>query len=279
MNNHIISRRDFLLIAAKLMTLGLSSGCTSPIRTDGSQSERPETKEARMKLSLSTRVAESFTNKEKASLTITELIALAQLHGYEAICMRASQVGVHSSLERVRQISHQIQGAALNVSMVTGDFKVPMNNQFGPDGLRAITPYLNLAQSLGADLIRICMKKDDDIPWAQRASDEAIERGIRLAHQAHCASLFETIDHSLTVLKKVNRNNFGIIYEPANWMLAGENYGLETIKRLQPYIFNVYVQNHRLNPNGKARVTTWGRGEVKMVDAAKAPAKPIPKCW
>jgi len=34
-----------------------------------------------MKLSLSTRVAESFTNKEKASLTITELITLAQLHG------------------------------------------------------------------------------------------------------------------------------------------------------------------------------------------------------
>lgn len=71
-----------------------------------------------MKLSLSTRVAESFTNKEKTSLTITELITLAQLHGYEATCMRASQVGVHSSFERVQQISHQIQGTALNVSMV-----------------------------------------------------------------------------------------------------------------------------------------------------------------
>ena len=52
------------------------------------------------------------------------------------------------------------------------------------------------------------MKKDEDIPWAQKASDEARERGIRLAHQAHCASLFETVEGALRVLKAVRRSNW-----------------------------------------------------------------------
>ena len=37
-----------------------------------------------MKLSLSVRVAESFMDKEKATLTIDELITLAKNNGYEA---------------------------------------------------------------------------------------------------------------------------------------------------------------------------------------------------
>ena len=47
--------------------------------------------------------------------------------------------------------------------MVTGDLAVPRNNEHGPDGLRNITPYLDLCEAFGADLIRICMKKDEDI--------------------------------------------------------------------------------------------------------------------
>ena len=162
------------------------------------------------------------------------------------------------------EAAEKIGRNGLAVSMVTGDFAVPRNDEHGPDGLRNITPYLDLAETLGADLIRICMKKDEDIEWAQKASDEAAERNIRLAHQAHCASLFETVAGSERVLRAVGRTNFGIIYEPANWMAAGQNYGPETIKRLAAYIFNVYVQNHRLNPDGQATLTTWAKGRVPV---------------
>ena len=148
--------------------------------------------------------------------------------------------------------------------MVTGDFSVPRNDGHGPDGLRNITPFLDLSALLGSDLIRVCMKKEEDIPWAQRASDEAADREICLAHQSHCASLFETLEGSLTVLEKVNRPNFGIIYEPANWMVAGEDYGREAIRRLEPYLFNVYVQNHRLDPEGTVLMRTWKRGKVPV---------------
>jgi sugar phosphate isomerase/epimerase len=217
-----------------------------------------------MKLSLSVRVAEAFGSKEKSSMTIDELIALAKRHGYEALCMRGSQACVHSPAEKVRQMSAQIRAAGLAVSMVTGDFAVPRNDAHGPDGLRNITPYLDLAEAFGAELIRVCMKKDEDIPWAQKAADEAHQRGIRLAHQAHFASLFETVEGALRVLQAVDRPNFGIIYEPANWLICGQDYGPETIRKLKPYLFNVYVQNHRLRPGGEATLRTWTRGHVGL---------------
>jgi sugar phosphate isomerase/epimerase len=217
-----------------------------------------------MMLSLSARVAESFGSKEKTTMTLDELIRLARECGFAALCMRASQAGVHTPPDEVRALRGRIDAAGLRVSMVTGDFAVPSNDEHGPDCLRRIGPYLDLAQAFGADLIRVCMKQDEDIPWAQRAADAARERRIRLAHQSHCASLFETVEGSLRVLRAVGRENFGLIYEPANWLIAEEDYGRSTIRRLVPWLFNVYVQNHRLAPDGKASVKTWKRGPVRL---------------
>jgi sugar phosphate isomerase/epimerase len=217
-----------------------------------------------MRLSLSARVAESFENKEKSSLTIDQLIALAKSYGYAALCMRASQAGTHTVPALVKDIAGKISASGLRVSMITGDFAVPRNDDHGPDGLRNITPYLDLAETFGADLIRICMKKDEDVAWAKRASREAAKRQIRLAHQSHCSSLFETVDGSLKILERVDEPNFGLIYEPANWMISGVDYGAKAIHRLAKHIFNVYVQNHRLNPHGAGVIQTWVKGPVRV---------------
>lgn len=217
-----------------------------------------------MKLSLSVRVAESFSDKRNSTMNIDELIAMAKRYGYEALCMRASQLGTHTPADEIAAARAKIDAAGLNVSMVTGDFAVPSNNEEGPMLLRNITPYLDLAESLGSDLIRVCMKKEEDIPFAQASSDEAAERGIRLAHQSHCASLFETVEGSLSVLQQVGRPNFGIIYEPANWFVAGEEYGIDAIRKMEPYLFNFYIQNHRLTPDGVTDITTWKKGPVAV---------------
>ena len=214
-----------------------------------------------MKLSLSVRVAEN-ASKRDAIHTFVQLTELAANLGYEAMCMRASQIGIHSPLEQITAARKQTDSLNLKVSMITGDFPVPLNNDEGPNGLRNITPYLDLTELLGSNLIRIAMKIEADIAWAQRASDEAAERGIRLAHQSHTQSLFETVEGSIDVLKRVNRKNFGIIYEPANLDLCAQDYGIETLKKFSPYLFNIYLQNHIRRPEGKTRLLTWIQGEV-----------------
>ncbi|NKB68757.1 MAG: TIM barrel protein [Candidatus Latescibacteria bacterium] len=217
-----------------------------------------------MKLSLSVRVAEKFTDKRQRSMNLDQLAQLARQHRYHALCMRASQLGTHTPLDTVRGERATLNEQDLAVSMVTGDFPIPENTEEGTAALRNITPYLDLAQALGSDLLRICMKKEEDITWAQRAADEAAERGLRLAHQCHNASLFEQVEPSVEVLQRIGRNNFGIIYEPANLELCGEEYGRSAIERLAPYMFNVYLQNQRIEESGPDTMHTWSRGPINF---------------
>ena len=217
-----------------------------------------------MKLSVSMRVAEDMFDKRKAALSLEDMAQMANDSGFHAVCMRASQVGTQTPLEVVREKRQFLESLGLTVSMATGDFPIPENNERGPDALRNITPYLDLAEALDCDLLRICMKTDDDIVWAQRASDEAAERNIRLAHQSHHNSLFELAEGSVEVLRQVGRPNFGIIYEPANLELCGEDYGADTIRMFEPYLMNVYLQNQVIKRGGDTVVETWNAGRVEF---------------
>ncbi len=215
-----------------------------------------------MKLSLSTRVAESPGQKEIALVGLQDLVRMAVDAGYHALCMRASQVGIQHSQadqEAARQAT-----AGLAVSMVTGDFDIPVNNDRAQMALRDITPHLDLAENLGSDLIRIGMKAATDIEWARAASDEAAERGIRLAHQSHTCTLFETVEMSVEVLREVDRPNFGVIYEPANLLVCGQDYGKATLEALKPWLMNVYLQNMYVHEEGRQVIETWINGPVKF---------------
>ncbi len=213
-----------------------------------------------MKLSLSVRIAESDC-KTRLSVPVQELLRLAAAEGYSAVCMRASAGGIHSPVAQLQETAAAIRSFGLTVSMVTADFDVPLNNDQGPDSLRNIDPSLDVAEIFGASLVRVCLKSQDDIPYAQQAADRAALRGIRLAHQCHTTTLFETVDQCVNTLKAIDRPNFGIIYEPANLMLCGQSYGTETLRRLQPWLVNVYVQNHRLAADGPVSLETWCLGE------------------
>ncbi len=218
-----------------------------------------------MKLSLSVRVVEKFEAKREASMGLGELANLAAVHGYHAVCMRASQLGIQTPAATVRKEGEGLRRRGLAVSMVTGDFPIPENSdEEGPQALRNITPYLDLAAALETDLLRICMKRQEDITWAQRAADEADERGMRLAHQCHTRSLFEEVEAVLDVIGRVRRDNFGLIYEPANLELCGQPYGAEVIRAFAPHLFNVYLQNHRIHSGGDTVLTTWNHGPVQF---------------
>lgn len=217
-----------------------------------------------MKLSLSCRIAESFLSKEQASMSFEDLADLAASAGYDAICMRASQIGVQSSADEVRTARRILDERGLGVTMITGDFDIVYNNQRGPDCLCNITPYLDLAESLGAGMIRVCIKQMDDIPHVRSAADAAAERGIRIVHQCHVQSLFETLDEIEDRVREIDRPNFGIIFEAANLEQCGQGYGPSAIARLAPWVENVYLQNQRISPNGAIQLDTWCNGPVSI---------------
>jgi sugar phosphate isomerase/epimerase len=123
---------------------------------------------------------------------------------------------------------------------------------------------VQFATVLKAPLIRVALKTQADIAAAQQAADIAAASGIKLVHQCHTLSLFETVDGIVDTLQKIDRPNFGLIFEPANLELCGQSYGLSTLERLAPWIFNVYLQNQKLHDAGAVTLQTWCRGPVSF---------------
>jgi len=216
-----------------------------------------------MKISLSVRIVESPC-KTELFVSFEEIVSIAAETGYDAICMRASAGGVQTPVSQLLRMADVVHAAGLRVSMVTADFQVPLNKDDGPNSLRDIGPSLEVASALHCDLVRVCLKTPDDIPFARDAAERASNRGIRLAHQCHTSSLFEEVGPMLDVVQQIDRPNFGIIFEPANLMLCGQAYDKTALEALKPFLFNVYVQNHRLDTNGPETLPTYCRGDVRF---------------
>src|ERR1700721_912356 len=124
--------------------------------------------------------------------------------------MRASAGGGGPPREELARMHDQVERAGLVVSMVTADSDVPLNNEHGPDSLRNIGPSLDVAEAAG----------------------------VRVAHQCHTTTLFEEVEPSIALLERINRRNFGLIYEPINLLVCGQSYGLATLRKFGPYLMN-----------------------------------------
>ena len=127
-----------------------------------------------MKLSLSCRIAESSSRKDVAALPIEELAPLAATAGFSGLSMRASAVSINTSPDRVSAIHQLLDTNGLAASMVMGNVALAANNTEAPDCLRNITPHLNLAECLGANLVRVMIQQEDE------SLDQFTARELRL---------------------------------------------------------------------------------------------------
>ena len=205
----------------------------------------------RIKLSLSGRISEPIGEVTGLKpLTYDEFLHIAKSTGYDAICIRPLQCSISTPLEEMVEMARKTREAGLKVSMVTCDTDQPPNNDCSPFALLNIAPRLNMAEIFGAKLIRCQIKKPEQLGWAQRACDEAKERGLSIVHLSHPATLFSNVDGAIDCLKKINRPNFGLTYEPVNWMDDSKGYGPDVIKSVAPWIVNVYAQNQKVRKAG-----------------------------
>ncbi len=217
-----------------------------------------------MKLSLSVRIAESAGRKDRAVVPLEELAALAGAAGFEALSMRASALSVATPPERVAQARRVLDREGLAVSMVMGNVALAANTAAAPDALRHITPHLDLAEALGARLVRVMMQGEADFAPARLAADAAAERGLALAHQTHWGTVCETVEDALAAVRRIGRANFGITYEPANLLACGGAHATDAIARLAPHLLNVYFQNIRPASGGAHVFRTRRRGPVPL---------------
>jgi sugar phosphate isomerase/epimerase len=157
--------------------------------------------------SLSVRIAEHPRNKECIAIGFPALADLAREGGFNAMSLRASVVGVDSLAVHRSAVRAVLDEHELRVSMVTGDLPLATNDANATAALRDITPYLDLAEAMGTDLLRVMVHSAQDIPHLRRAADEAAERGMRLSQQCHWGSLAEVVDQGLELMRMTDRRN------------------------------------------------------------------------
>ena len=197
-------------------------------------------------------------------MPIDELAPMAAEAGFVGLSMRASAVSVDTPKPRIHEIRALLDRYGLSASMVMGSVPLAANSPDAPSYLRNITLHLELAEILGTTLVRVMIRTAADIPFAQRAADEAGERGIVLAQQNHWGTLVETVDETLDLMLRIERLNFGATFEPANLLACGDNNGPDALRHLMPYLVNFYFQNIRLDPSGAHTFMTRTRGPVSL---------------
>jgi len=153
----------------------------------------------RIKLSLSGRISEPIGRvTDLKALTFDEFLQVAKSTGYDAVCIRPLQCSISTPLEEMIEMARKTREAGLAVSMVTCDSDQPPNNDCSPFALLNITPRLAMAEIFGARLIRCQIKRPEHLGWAQRACDEAKERGLSIVHLSHRGLYFRTSMMPLT---------------------------------------------------------------------------------
>ncbi len=199
-------------------------------------------------------------------MPFAEFVRLAKETGYPAVCVRASAGGVQTPEAELRAMRRVLDESNLAVSMVTTDFNVPLNNDDGPANPARFRTEFARGGTAGRRPDSRLHEGRGRYTGRGPGRRHGAERGVRVAHQCHTNSLFETVEQILETIRRVDRDNFGLIYEPANLMLCGQPYAAETLKRLAPHLMNVYVQNHRLSPSGDVTLPTRVRGAVRYFD-------------
>jgi len=245
----MLARRDVLVAAAVAAAAG--TGLSGPARAASRISTTPDPVPGKpMPLAISTITTEGArTDTAIVNLkTFPQFVKLAKDLGFDGIHMRGSLAGLQTPFGELYDKAAQLRAAGLRVSSVVPDFTVPINNDHAADCLRNITPYLDFAEIFGTDMIRVGMKNEGDIPWAQRAADEAAERKIRLTHHDEAMTMFATFPIALKTLKAINRPNFGMIYDEAQWLANTPDYQesrvVPQIKEIGPWIWEVFVKNN-----------------------------------
>ena len=164
-----------------------------------------------MEYSLSGRFVET---SDGPALGQEAFLALAAEAGYDGVDLRVSQLPADVSRQALAGLREQLAKYNLKVAMLN------LRGKSGTELLDQLKLLLPIAKDLGCSIIRT----GGDVNTMQQAADLAQSEGIRLAAQIHTNGDFESVAVAQKMLAEIGRDNFGVIIEPANLFMAGDEF-------------------------------------------------------
>lgn len=190
--------------------------------------------------------------------TIEHFLKDAAAIGYQGVEIRG--VGElkdgHIPEERAQQIKAMLESYKLiptNLSLFAGGFACNSDDENEEEVLKWAR-YLDFASTIGCGMMRLnpgFIHSDEvsaedyakAVRMFQRCADMANERNIRAVIEMHHGTLCDTADASIAFIESVGRSNVGLILDPVNLYQVPTEYGISTIERLKPYLFNIHIKD------------------------------------
>lgn len=202
-----------------------------------------------IRLGLSGRIIEE--SGPTYQMSVTDFIAMTAQIGYRGVELRWGQLDHETSDDDIAEIAD-----ALTESGVACAFANCLVEQT-PHDLQHVRRMAEVARSLATPYLRMGIS---DVQWVQKACDIAAESEVGVIVQIHTGGPTETIEGAMRICQEVDRPNFGLTYEPANFVLVGRDYGQAALETLGDKLFNVSLQNL------KPVETTEGEGIIVYQD-------------
>jgi sugar phosphate isomerase/epimerase len=172
-------------------------------------------------------------------MSVPDFMRFARKCGYRAVELRSTQITADTTEEE----AEELRGTADDMELAISGVFMPGDLPADDSGLRRLEMFAGIVQKLGCDTLKTWA---NEVYRIQRICDMLRERGMKLITQTHTGGPFETLSLCLDTIKQIDRANFGLQYDPANFFEAEEDYGEGTVKKLGEHIHQLSVQNCRL---------------------------------
>lgn len=187
-------------------------------------------------------------------------------HGYDGLELRAmSHLKPDFSMEQVKDVRRIADHYGLSIPMlytgIHGNYATAAREE-AQRTIDAMRRYVDWAVEL--DIPMICHVPGGPAPelagesdldkaahWLALLADYMHEAKLKLAMEIHHGGLLETIDGSLALVEKINRDHVGLILDPGNMAIAGEPYGADAVERIGRRLLHVHAKDVRFHPERK----------------------------
>ncbi|MGA1199701.1 MAG: sugar phosphate isomerase/epimerase family protein, partial [Candidatus Latescibacterota bacterium] len=199
-----------------------------------------------MKLSLSGRILQGAQE-----MSTSDFIRLARDTGFDLVELRANQVPLESTDDKLVELRQVLDDAGVGVSMIVVG-----------NADQAVS-WVGVARALGATNLRV----NGTVATLAQAA-ESLPDDLRLVFQMHSGSPFENLAQATDGLAQISSNRFGLMPEPANLLFAGETWHDDLFVPLKGRIYGCNAQSIALDKKSDTA--------VKMNDGRQVPFSRCP---
>ncbi|MDD5687814.1 MAG: sugar phosphate isomerase/epimerase [Elusimicrobia bacterium] len=186
-----------------------------------------------MKIGISGRVIE--VEYKYCEIGVTDFFKLAKKLGYEAVELRPTQVNYKTPDAELAEYRKVKDDLGLDISCITAFGADEKDKKFS-----ALARYVEINKLFNCNFVKTW---SENIEWLRDASEYLGRFGMNMIIQTHTRGPFETVNGILVTLGKIHKDNFGLYYDASHLFLTQDDYGIETIKKLNKKIFQVSIQS------------------------------------